>query len=522
MKQLKGMVAILTALAMVLGGCGATSSVTPQDPSAAQAPNISNSDSGAKDNSVIKAVLARECTAIDGFTGNNQTYSVAYMIFDTLVKLNEDSSVSPRLATQWEQVDDLTWRFKLRENVTFTNGEKFNAESAAYSVNYMAKLDSAYQNWKQWGQAWPPEASVEDEYTILIKTPAPCVTMPNMMTRGSMMPLNAADDQNYFKEPVGTGPFKLTKWEAGMGIELEANESYWDGVPTIKRIIYDVILDASARALAIQSGEYDFISNVPFDTAVSMSKQSSDGMKLDIRNSTGTNYFYFNYLSDNQFIQKVDFRKAMTYAIDSTAISQVVLNGMTKSLNGICPDYLVGAAAGETFPERNIETAKQLAKDCGYNGEEIVLVYRSGQFNCDLEIAEILITQLMEAGFNVTMKEYDTATWNNIKKTGEYDLCLNGYGGSYTGDTEQYYTQGMKNTYWDLTECDALIAEIYAGGVSAEERAEKLTQIMDICWEQVPYLWGVEAISLWAVNPSLKGYEVYPHAQFDLSKAYFE
>lgn len=523
MKQLKSIICVLMALTLILSGCGAPPPSAPGAPANSGSPSTPAASPGStatKD--VVKAVLARECTAIDGFTGNNQTYSVAYMILDTLTKLNEDSSVSPRLATSWEQVDDLTWRFKLRDDVTFTNGEKFNAETAAYSVNYMAGLDTAYQNWKQWGEAWPPEATVEDEYTILIKTPAPCITMPNMMTRGAMMPLNAADDTNYFKAPVGTGPYKLVKWETGVGVELEANEDYWDGAPKVKRIVYDVIMDASARALAIQSGEYDFVSNVPFDTAVSMLNKPSDNVKLDVRQSTGTNYFYFNYLSSNKFIQMKEFRKAMTYAIDSAAISDIVLNGLTKSLNCICPDYLTGAYSGETFPARNIETAKKMAKDCGYNGEEIVLIYRSGQFNCDLEIAEILITQLMEAGFNITMKEYDTASWNNIKKSGDYDLCLNGYGGSYTGDTEQYYTQGMKNTYWILDDCEKLIEEIYAGGVSAEERAEKLSRIMEICWEQTPYLWGVEAISLWAVNPALKGYEVYPHAQFDLSKAYFE
>ncbi|MBQ7520341.1 MAG: hypothetical protein IJU12_08480 [Clostridia bacterium] len=173
MKTISRIVALLLALTMVLG-LGSVATAAEKD--------------------TLRIGLGRNVAALDGFTGNNTSFGIAFSILDTLVQLNPDFTLRPGIATSWEQVDDYTWRFNIRQGVKFTNGEDLTAESCAYSINYMAGLDTKYQMYKQWGEAWPPEATADGD-SILIKTPAPNLAIPALLTRCGMLPLEASQNE---------------------------------------------------------------------------------------------------------------------------------------------------------------------------------------------------------------------------------------------------------------------------------------------------------------------------------------
>lgn len=528
MKKLSRILSLLLAGIMVfsLTACGGGGN--PDTPPGYSGPAPSGttggdggSGSAAKDS--IKIAISRNVTALDGFTGNNVSYGLAYEIFDTLTVLNPDSTLRPGIAESWEQVDDYTWRFNLRQGVKFTNGEELTAESAAYSVNYMAGLDVNYQNYKQWGQSWPPAAEVESDTAILIKTPKPNLAIPSLMTRCAMLPMEASQDEEFFKAPIGSGAYKLVSWEVGVQVVLEANEEYWGGAPAIKTLTYDIMSDGTARASAIKSGEYDFVENVPFDTAMDMLSNPADGIELVQTPLTGMWYVYYNGYSTNKFITNPEFRKALWYAIDSKGIVDALLGGLPGSPKGLAPMTLVGAYDGGGYPARDVEKAKQIAADLGYNGEEIRIAYSGTQFNNDVEILEFIMSQLLEAGFNVTYTEYDNATWSSqYKSTDAYDICTNGYGGTYTGDTEMYYTQGCRNLGWTYDAAETIMNDIYSEGITPEVRTQKLSELMQICWDEAPYLWGAEGVGLWGINPNLQGYEILPHGQVNFISASFK
>lgn len=472
----------------------------------------------------IKVAIPRDFTALDGFVGNATSYGIAWSIFDTLVDMDGELNVSPRLATAWEQIDDLTWRIMLREGVSFTNGAPFNAESAAYSVNYMASLDTGYTSWKQWGRAWPPVAEVESEYSILIKTAAPCAVMPQMLARGSMVPLNAYDDESFASNPVGTGPYMLKDWNVGVSVDLEVNPNYWGGASKIKNIHYDIMKSGDARAAALRTGEYDYIADVPFDTALEMMDNPIDGMDLVHINTISLNYLYFNGNSENRFIQDPNFRKALTYAIDTKGIVEYIFGGLLKEAKNITAMGVDGTYDAGGWPEIDSEKAMALAKECGYNGEEIKFVVSGSQFNYDGEVVELIVTELQEAGFNVTYEEVDSATWaSQYKSTGAYDISTNNYGGSYTKDAEMYYTQGIKNNGWKFDAAEAALDVLYSGKQSTEERTATLKELVAACWNETPYLWCSEGCVLHAAKSNLHGYEVFTtNGQLNFIDAYVD
>lgn len=480
------------------------------------------------DNSEMKIALAKNVDILDGSECSSATFIMVYEIYDTLVKLEKDGSLSPSLATAWEQIDDYTWHFTLREGVQFSNGEPFNADSAAYTLNYIATKDPSFKYKAKWSTAWPISATADSEYSLTVTTSGPNFETAALLSRIAMWPYGAAENyDNFVKNPVGTGPYMLESWTLGENITLIPNPNYWGEKPKIQRLSYDIITDASARSIALQTGEYDLVVDVSYEDAKSMEdgKLNTKGLKLLKEESTGMQYLFFNGRSENKFVQNADFRKAMTYAIDHEGILSQLLYGYCKEARGVTAivDNLNNTYISEGYPAYDPEKAAELAKACGYNGEELILYYASGQFVNDMEIAELIVSMLNDAGFNVVMREVDSSSWSSIRRTSEYDIALNSCSGSFTGQPTDYITQVLGNSAgWSWDEVDALIEKCYSEGVTEEQFSEYMEEALRLCWEEMPYLWASEKVFLYAVNSHLQNAEFLPTGYIRLENAYFE
>lgn len=480
------------------------------------------------DNSEMKIALAKNVDILDGVECNSATFLLVFEMYDTLVTLEKDGSLTPGLATAWERVDDYTWKFTLREGVKFSNGEPFNAESAAYTLNYLATKDPSYKYKAKWASAWPITAAADSEYALTVTTASPCFETAALLSRVAMWPNGAADNyEEFVKNPVGTGPYMLENWTLGENITLVPNPNYWGEAPKIQKLNYDIITDSSARTIALQSGKYDLVVGLSYEDARSMEDGSMDakGLELLKEESTGMQYLFFNGRSENKFIQDPEFRKAMTYAIDHQGILSQLLYGYCKGARGVTAivDNLNNTYVSEGYPAYDPEKAAQLAKDCGYNGEELILYYASGQFTNDMEITELIVSMLNAAGFNVTMHEVDAASWSSIRRTSEYDIALNSCSGSFTGQPTDYITQVLGNSAgWSWPEVDALIQKCYSEGTTEEQFGEYMVDALRLCWENMPYLWAAENTFLYAVDPHLQNVEFLPTGYIRLENAYFE
>ena len=162
----------------------------------------------AQDAGAITIVLSEEPDIIDPCEASRSNVGrvVKQNITETLVEIDpDDGTITPRLATAWEQVDDLTWRFQLREGVTFHDGEPFNAETLAYSINRTLddRIDCEIRIKFFGGMEVTPEPV--DEYTIDIKTAEPAPIMPTMMGTMTVVSPNTPMGERT-RDPIGTGP----------------------------------------------------------------------------------------------------------------------------------------------------------------------------------------------------------------------------------------------------------------------------------------------------------------------------
>ena len=491
-------------------------------------PGESTDDGYVADNSVLNVALAKNVDILDGMENSSATMILVYEIFDTLTKLTPSGDLEPCLATSWERVDDYNWHFTLREGVQFSDGRPFNAESAAYTLNWAATKDPAFKYKAKWASAWPITVTADSEYEITITTSSPCFETPGLLSRMAMWPMGAVEDyENFVKNPVGTGPYKLVSWNLGENIDLEVNENYWGDAPAIQKIHYDIITEGSARTVALQEDKYDLVIGLNYDDAKAMEEgtMNTPGLVFHEESSTGMQYLFFNGRSENKFIQDNNFRIAMTYAIDHQGILSQMLydycagaRGITTTTKGLNNVYV-----SEGYPARDVEKAQKMAADCGYNGEEIILYYISGQFTNDRDITEFILSQLKEAGFNVTMKEIESASWSTVRPTSEYDIALNSCSGSFTGQPTDYVTQVLGNSAgWHWDDVDELIAKCYAEGTTEEEFGDYMVEALEKCWNYMPYLWAAENTFLYAVDPHLTGVEYLATGYIRFENAKFE
>lgn len=188
---------------------------------------------------------------------NTTAYRVNDLIYDGLVRLDADLNPVPALASRWESPDPTTWIFHLRDGVPFHDGTILSAEDVVFT--YRTILDPALGS--PFRSLLLPVEKVEavDAHTVRLELSEPYAPLLSYLDVGiaSRSHVDAgADDAS---RPVGTGPMRLSSWQRGSRIVLEAFEDHWAGAPSVQRFEFVIVADNTARAQAFEAGDLDII-----------------------------------------------------------------------------------------------------------------------------------------------------------------------------------------------------------------------------------------------------------------------
>ena len=190
------------------------------------------------------------------------------LIFDGLTDHDGNNEVVPRLAKSWDyDEENSTYTFHLQEGVKWHDGEPFTAEDVKFTIE--AIMDPANESENAPNYEDVESITVIDDHTIEFKLSAPNVAFLDYMTM-PILPKHLLEGENmqdsdFFRAPVGTGPFKLAKWDEGQQIVLEKNEDYFAGPAKIDSIIFKIVSDDNAKALQLKSGELNLAQVTPKD-----------------------------------------------------------------------------------------------------------------------------------------------------------------------------------------------------------------------------------------------------------------
>ncbi|MGI9509978.1 MAG: ABC transporter substrate-binding protein, partial [Geminicoccaceae bacterium] len=188
----------------------------------------------------VTIVLSEELDLVEPCqaTRSNIGRVIKQNVVETMTEINPvDGSITPRLATSWEQVDDLTWRFSLREGATFHDGAPFNSDAVIYAIERTMDetLDCEVRT-KFFGNIALTPTAVDD-LTIDIATDSPVPILPAMMGTFLIMSPNTPMGEPT-RDPIGTGPYVFDNWAPGENITLVRNADYWGEPPAVEKATY--------------------------------------------------------------------------------------------------------------------------------------------------------------------------------------------------------------------------------------------------------------------------------------------
>lgn len=352
------------------------------------------------------------------------------LIYSRLVEADENMQIHPGLAESWKQLDDKTMQFNLRKGIKFHNGDDFTAEDVKFSFERM-------MNSPRIAFVLPPIERIDivDDYTVNIvtKTPfGPLLAHLSHPALGMVSKKLLTENPEALKEkPIGTGSYKFKEWIYGDKLVLEKNEDFYDkNERRLKYIIFKNVVEASNRAIGLETGEIDIATPIS-----SVDEENiKNNPKLQLLTKPSISYTYIGMNMTKVPLNDIRVRKAINYAIDKQAIIDVILNGNGKIATSPIAPGVFGFTDKTKNYEYNVEKAKELMKEAGYeNGFTTSILVFSGEANT--QTAEIVQAYLKEIGIDLKIEIVEVSAYWDMTERGVHNLFLGSWG-VVTGDAD--------------------------------------------------------------------------------------
>ena len=441
-------------------------------------------------------------------------------VYDRLLKFGPNWELLPSLATSVKMEDGgKTHNISLRDDVKWHDGAEFTSDDVVWHYTYAATKATALITGKLTGSGFiKAEATGKHSLKIYYEKP----TLPHVyaytQAGALILPKHIYDVDIPFKDnpanwaPIGTGPFRVTEYEADQYTILEANMDYWNGRPCLDEIEIVVIPQPSTALLALESGDIDFMqqpSQADFD-------RINKNPDLEVQYWPATRIFriVFNFREDAQekypWLADVKVRKAIAHAIDP----QVMIDGARHGY-GFEVFSPISKATAENYnpkteelrPKFDPALANQLLDEAGWpkddNGVRFTAPMIAGSRPPDPDNAELTKQMLKEVGIEVEIAafEYAVMVAQYLKgpngMTADYPLALGTTGTGADGDLRLNYLKssfapaGLNWNYWSHPRVEELVPAIMETFDDAK-RQEMLKEVQEITATEIPeiYLWA--------------------------------
>ena len=413
---MKKFLALLLALSMVLAlaACGGNDAPAQEDPKA-DAPAAAYKD-------VLNVAITANPPTLDVHAANsNIVGGIGSHIYEPLFAMNGENVPTPVLAEGYT-IDETgtVYTIKIRQGIKFHNGQEMTADDVVPSMeNWLAKSSKATPI------AGTTFAKV-DEYTITMTLPEAYAGALDILAGNvqfaAIYPKSSLDNAGEagITDFIGTGPYKLNEWKQDQYIHLTKYEEYQQPVgessgftghkeAATPDIYFRVVTDETTRVAGVQTGEYDITEGISLEQYESL---VSDTSLVLYTKTGGTLNLFFN--TTKGIMAKEEMRDAIMACLNCNDIMMAsYINPGLYSLNQgwMNPASATwGSENSEHYSQNDIEKAKQLLVEAGYNNEEIILVTTPdypAMYNATL----VVHAQLVAAGINAKVEQYDFATF---------------------------------------------------------------------------------------------------------------
>ncbi len=367
------------------------------------------------------------------------------LLFDGLMGHNEKNEVVPALAESYDLDQDTnTYTFHLRDGVKWHDGEPFTADDVKFTIEAIMDPDNESEIACNYEDV--ENIEVIDDHTVAFRLANPNVAFLEYMTIG-ILPAHLLEGKDmqtdeYFRAPVGTGPYKFVSWDEGQSISLAKNEEYWNGAPNIDNIIFKIVVDDNAKALQLQSGELNLSQVTPKDAA---SFEGEEG--FTVHHMMTSDYRGIMYNFNNPLWQEnKELIHAFNCAVDRDTMVESVLLGEGIPAYGPLArnEYNDEKAVQESYDP---EKAKKIIEENGWTLGDDGIYEKDGKklsftINCKegdqvrADLAAIACQNLNDIGVDASYEVKSEIDWDG------QEAFLIGWGSPFDADDHTYKVFG--------------------------------------------------------------------------------
>ena len=390
---------------------------------------------------------------LNPFVGIEQSsYELYHISYDFLTNYGDAFlETQPGLAESWtKSADGLTWTFKIRQGVKWSDGVPLTAKDIAFTYNFQKEFEltnflSALDGIKS--------ATAPDDTTVVIECDQPKADVLAMwapiVPEHVWSKFKSYDEiTKYLNKPpiVGSGPFQVAEWQKGKFVRCVANKEYWDGAPKVDEVIFQVYKNQDTLAQDLKLGTIDLAINIP--PAQVKALQGEQGIEADGCSQKAFDYLSFNCYEGpslgNPVLKDVKFRQALNWAVDKQKMAELAYQGYADPATSFFEvDFYDPALDWHWQPPADVEytfdpaKAGQLLADAGYkdtDGDGILNDPKNGGKNIKLRL-----WSRVESPQSQVMGKLITGWWKDLGLDIQYSVEDNGVlidgGYNYAGDT---------------------------------------------------------------------------------------
>ena len=490
--------------------------------------DASGGTSTSADKDTFTIALDSDIVKLDpAFAYDFTTNPVVNQITQGLLTFDENNELQPMLASSWEQVDDVTYVYQIRDDVTFSDGSAMTMDDVLYSLERTRDPDTAsYLGWM-----FDNVASIEQtgdwELTVTLSQPdATWQYVPGTTACHIISKAYAEKVGDKLGTPegglVGTGPYKYVSWQNGASVELTRNENYWgEDAGYFDNLTFKIITEDTTRVTALQTGDVD-CTVAPPESMLDVLK-SDENLTLTASPGFGVTFLAFN--TEKAPFNDAKVRQAIYSAIDLDTIYETLIKDAgepstalpnSTALFGAEPEAWTEYAANAPQHTYDVEAAKALLAEAGYaDGFECAITISDNSLRNTIALA--IQEQLAKIGVTVTINKvstdehtaYQFGENRDANGVRDYDMIMAGWEADYpdpSGNLMPLCQGGnsSNSAAYNNEEVTNLINQQLQLS-DPTQRNDLMFQALDIVMEDVPYIYLYYPVKNIAINSAYKG-----------------
>ena len=426
------------------------------------------------------------------------------LIFDSLVKKDSHYNPIPWLAKSWEQPDAFTYIFHLRTGVHFHDGRPLTSRDVKWTLD--SERNGTVISAKSSALIKIASIDAPDPATVTVRMKSPDPFLLYNVSDGATGIVPYGSGRDFWKHPIGSGPFVFVSQEPDKEVIVTRNENSWQPMPTIRSIHFSVVPDTITRALELQKGSADISSSRSLSPDMVYTIERHADTNLEVLSSTGSVINYINFNMRDPYLRDVRVRRAIAYAINRPLIVQSLFRNQVRLAESLLPPthwaYAGDAAHYDYDPAKARALLDASGRMPGKNGLRFRLVMKSSTDETARLLCLIISQQLRQVGIAVDVQSYEFATFYSDITKGAFSMyALRWIGGNESPDIFSNYTadrlppHGANRGHYLNPALDKLLSDAANTSVQQVRRADYV-QVQQILADDVPTipLWYFDTV----------------------------